>query len=138
MEQCSETVGWHILATMVGYNINVGFKEFGQVYYHAYIYFTKIHSLFKTSPGHPFLGNPPRAGLSEVYMLSNEMLSIISKIWSPPPKKKPRLHVEVLNDIAIKNKIRTNDELLLFSKKQSIEGKRDIWWWLLTHTHLFI
>ena len=74
------------MATTVGYNINVGFKGFGQVYYHAYIYVTKIHSLFKTSLGHPFLDNPPRAGLSEVYMLSNEMLPMKPKIWSSPQK----------------------------------------------------
>ena len=41
----------------------------------------------------------------------------------------------VLHDIVIKNKIRTDYELLLFGKKQPMEGKSDIQWWLLTHTH---
>lgn len=48
-------------------------------------------------------------------MLRNEMLPIKPKNLVPP-KKQPCLDVEVLNDI-IKNRIRTDDELVLFSKK---------------------
>ena len=43
--------------------------------------------------------------------------------------------MEVLNGIVMKNKIRTVDEVVLFSKKQSMEGKGSIQWWLLTHTN---
>ena len=46
------------------YNIKVDFREFGQLFYHAYTYVTKIDPYFKTSPGHPCLDNLLRAGLN--------------------------------------------------------------------------
>ena len=52
-----------------------------------------------------------------------------------PKRKQPRVYVEVLNDTVIKNKIRTNDDLVLFHKRQSMEDKRDIQRCLLTHTN---
>ena len=116
------------------YNINVDFREFGQVYYHEYTYVIKIDPHFKTSSGHPCLDNPLRAGLSEaIYAKQRNAANKPKK--SGPPKKQSRLDVEVLNDIVIKNKIRTDNELALFGKKQSMEGKRDIQRWLLTHTN---
>ena len=115
------------------YNIIVDFREFGH-YYHAYTYVTKIDPHIKTSPDHPCLDNPPRAGLSEaIYAKQRNAAKKPKK--SGPLKKQLRLDVEVLNDIVIKNKIRTDDELVLFSKKQSMEGKRDIQLWLLTYTN---
>lgn len=54
-------------------------------------------------------------------MLRNEMLPIKPKNLVPP-KKQPCLDVEVLNDI-IKNRIRTDDELVLFSKKQYMKAR---------------
>ena len=93
---------------------------------------TKIDPHFKTSPGHPCLDNPPQVGLSEAkYAKQRNTASKPQK--SGPPKKQPCLDVEVLNDIVIKN--RTDDELVLFSKKQSMEGKRDIQRWLLMYTN---
>lgn len=38
--------------------------------------------------------------------------------------------MELLKHI-IKDKIRTDDKLVLFSKKQSMKGKRDVQQWLL-------
>ena len=119
------------------YNINVDFREFGQLYYHAYTYVTKIDPHFKTSPGHPCLDNLLRVGLNgAIYAKQRNAANKPQK--SGPPKKQPRLDVEVLNGIVIKNKIRTDDELVLFSKKQTMEGKRDIQQWPLTHTKVFL
>ena len=79
------------------------------MYYHAYTYVTKIDPHFKTSLGHPCLDNPLRADLSEaIYAKQRNAANKPQK--SGPPKKQPRLDVEVLNDIVIKNKIRTDDE----------------------------
>ena len=103
------------------YDINVDFTEFDQVYYHAYRYITKIDSHFKTSPSHPCLDNPPRAGLSEAIYAKQQNAAKKPK-KSCHPKKEPRLDVEALNDIVIKIKIRTNNELVLVSKKHSMEG----------------
>ena len=116
------------------YNINVNFRVFGQEYYHAYTYVTKIGPHFKTSPGHSCLHNPPRAGRSEA-IFAKQRNAANKPQKSGTQKKQPRLDVEALNEIVIKNKIGTDDELVLFSKKQSMEGKRDIQRWLLTHTN---
>ena len=107
------------------YNINVDFRELGQVYYHAYTYITKIDPHFKTSPGHPCLDNPPRAGLSKA--IYSKQLNAVNKLKkSGPPKKQPRLDVEELNDIFIqKKKSEPMMNLLCLVKKQSMEGERN-------------
>ena len=95
------------------------------MYYHAYTYVTKIDPHFKNSPGHLCLDNLPRAGLSEAIYAKQR--NAANKLHKPGPlKKQPCLDVEVLNGIVIKNKIRTDDEVVLFSKKQSMEGKGSI------------
>ena len=76
----------------------------------------------------------PELVLAKPYMLSNKMLPKKSKKYDPP-KKQLRLDVELLSDIVIKNKTKTVNELVLFSKNSSMEGKRDILRWLLTHTN---
>ena len=67
----------------------------------------------------------PELVLAKPYMLSNKMLPKKSKKYDPP-KKQLRLDVELLSDIVIKNKTKTVNELVLFSKNRSMEGKRDI------------
>ena len=101
------------------------FREFGQVCYHTYTYVTKIDPHSKNSPGHLCLDNPPRAGLSETIYAKQG--NAANKLHKPGPlKKQSRLDVEVLIGIVIKNKIRTDDEVVLFSKKPSMEGKGSI------------
>ena len=66
------------------YNINVDFREFGQLYYHAYTYVTKIDPHFKPVQAIPVWIIYSELVLVRPYMLSNEMLPINPKSLVPP------------------------------------------------------
>ena len=72
-----------------------------------------------------YIDKSAQAGLTEAVYVNQQNAE--NKALKPsPPKRKPRLDVNVLNEVVIKNKIRTNDELVFFNKKQSMESKRHI------------
>ena len=72
-----------------------------------------------------YIDKSAQAGLTEAVYVNQQNAD--NKALKPsPPKRKPRLDVNVLNEVVIKNKIRTNDELVFFNKKQSMESKRHI------------
>ena len=66
----------------------------------------------------------PELVLVRPYMLSNEILPINPKNLVPP--KNSLVLMWWCSMTLLLNKIRTNDELVLFSKKQSMEDKMNI------------
>ncbi len=110
------------------YNVKVNFSDSHSNYYEAWLYCTKSDANAIFSIGHPDLTNPPRTNVASVRRRAQS-----GNAAERPASKKPRFDALQLSNLILRNKIKTETELMSLAHAQKAEGKTDVCLFLLNN-----
>lgn len=126
------------------HDICVDFQPWITTYYDAFTYVKKLDAHYCTSENHPDLDNgPPKTSAAiqkkrkSTPQTSAESATTVLEKKSKPNHKAPRLEINVVSDIIIKNDIKNQQDFALVAKQQAKEGKLDLQRWVLSHSQRY-